>query len=457
MSGIVQDIAGLFYLSFDLPKKGCSCIPDNLNQKEEGAMGKSIQKNKNPCIICWLSVLLYTAAAVVLLPAPGKAAYLCRFLASVSNQTELESAIATFNAKGDFCQNTITLTADIYLSSSTPAISNDGASLLIRGNGFSVDGQSIEGVRVFEIGAETVVTMEQITITGGNLPKSWRGDIANTGGGILNWGKLILKDSTVTDSEAYRGGGIANIGDGIFNRGELILTNSTISYNYASDRGGGIFNRDGSITLISSTISYNYSWGGGGICNYFGTLSLANCTISVNLATGDPGGGGIYSMNGILNLTNCTLSHNDAGIGAGIKNESGPLSLSNSIIANSFSSGDCWNDGGGTVVAYSSLIEETEGCEHDCIASGGTNGNIVGLDPKLGPLADNGGPTETRALLIGSPAINAGDNELAVDPDGEPLATDQRGQVRISRSHVDMGAYEKFLPIFRDKLPSWWP
>ena len=76
----------------------------------------------------------------------------------------------------------------------------------------------------------------------------------------------------------------------------------------------------------------------------------------------------------------------------------------------------------------------------------GVNGNQVGVaDPGLGPLADNGGPTQTIALLPGSPAINAGSNALAVDPTtGQPLVYDQRGPgfARIANGTVDIGAYE---------------
>ncbi|HKH35611.1 MAG TPA: choice-of-anchor Q domain-containing protein, partial [Rubrobacter sp.] len=75
---------------------------------------------------------------------------------------------------------------------------------------------------------------------------------------------------------------------------------------------------------------------------------------------------------------------------------------------------------------------------------GTSNNSLSGVDPMLGPLADNGGPTETHALLEGSPAINKGNNAFAVDPDGNPLQFDQRGQgfARIVGGSVDIGAFE---------------
>jgi hypothetical protein len=110
--------------------------------------------------------------------------------------------------------------------------------------------------------------------------------------------------------------------------------------------------------------------------------------------------------------------------------------LNNAIVANS-TGGDCVRDAG-TINAQNSLIEDGLACVN------GTNSNNLTGDPNLGLLQNNGGPTETRALLAGSIAINAGDDALAVDPGGNPLPTDQRGAgyPRIVGGTVDMGAYE---------------
>lgn len=450
-------------------------IPGNINYKEEGAMRRNIQIPKDLLIISWLSLLLFSMAAVMLFPTTGRAAPgnreeisainpaevesifaipPCLGEFSVSNQEQLETAIAAFNADRRGCLFRINLTGDIYLTSSTPIISNDLTKLLIKGNGFSVNGQNIEGVRVFEIGARTVVTMRQIKITRANRLVDCRDD-NSAGGGIRNQGKLTLIESTISFSKACKGGGIANIGDGISNRGMLILIDSTVSYNFSS-HGGGIFNQDGSTTIIRSSIFRNIAdFEGGGIDNDSGTLNIANSTISINECIADGGGGAIYSHDGTLNLTNCTLSQNEGIIGSAIKNNSGTLNLSNTIIANSRgSSSGCVNDGGGTVVAFSCMIEEVYGDEDDCITVDGINGNIIGVDPNLGPLTDNGGPTLTHALIVGSPAINAGDNDLAVDPEGEPLTVDQRGSRRIFEGQVDMGAYEALIRWVPAEPPS---
>ncbi|WP_345309022.1 choice-of-anchor Q domain-containing protein [Candidatus Villigracilis saccharophilus] len=104
-------------------------------------------------------------------------------------------------------------------------------------------------------------------------------------------------------------------------------------------------------------------------------------------------------------------------------------------MGDSLNGDDCVNSGGGTVTAKNNLIEAVGAFSNACGLTNGVNGNIIGSDPLLGPLANNGGPTQTMALLSGSPAINAGD-------DADCEATDQRGVTRPQGSHCDIGAYE---------------
>src|SRR5262249_37573460 len=146
-------------------------------------------------------------------------------------------------------------------------------------------------------------------------------------------------------------------------------------------------------------------------------------------------GGGIFNAGGArLTVTSSTLSDNSANSGGGIFNSSsGTLALNNSIVANSPSGGDVYIRGG------------TVSGSHNLIGDGGNGLGLAGTisgDPLLGPLADNGGPTQTFALLPGSPAIDAGDNNLAVDASNNPLTTDQRGVARIAGGTVDLGAFE---------------
>ena len=187
-----------------------------------------------------------------------------------------------------------------------------------------------------------------------------------------------------------------------------------------------------------------------------GTLRVANSTIANNSAIGTDlsnGYSGIANSSGTVTVTNSTIAYNVADFGGGLA-VLGTATLYNTIVALNTGSGKgapavdiSVDDGYGTVSTSSA---------YNLIGTGGSggltngvNGNQVGVaDPGLGPLAYYGGPTQTIALLPGSPAIDAGSNALAVDPStGQPLTTDQRGTgfVRIFNGTVDIGAYE-FLP-----------
>jgi len=164
------------------------------------------------------------------------------------------------------------------------------------------------------------------------------------------------------------------------------------------------------------------------------TLTLINDTI-----TGDSAyyGGGLFDT-GAATLTNVTVAADPTTSGGALDNYgAGTVTLNNTIVANRTSGGDI----AGTVSGSSNFIDDS------ATAGGltqGFNGNIVGVKPLLGPLADNGGPTQTMDLLPGSPAIDAGSNAQAVGLGGIPLTTDQRGTgfARTLNGMVDIGAFE---------------
>ena len=177
-------------------------------------------------------------------------------------------------------------------------------------------------------------------------------------------------------------------------------------------------------------------------------ISLTNSTVSGNSSFRS--GGGISASNGFISLTNSTVTNNAAnGFGAagndtggGIELSSGNVSIVNSIVADNLSSvSPDLLLGSVELVVEHSLISSTTGS--NITAATGT-GNILNQPALLGPLADNGGPTLTHALLPGSPAIDVGNASLAVDTDGFPLNTDQRGVGfgRVSGNAVDIGAFE---------------
>ena len=215
------------------------------------------------------------------------------------------------------------------------------------------------------------------------------------------------------------------------------MTDCTVAGNTAFNEAGGIIN-GGTLTLTDCTVSGNSATAGfgfgGGIVNG-GTLTLTNCTVAGNSAP--QYGGGIDNATGTLTLTDSTVSGNSAGAGGGIDNTTGTVTLNNTIVAGNIGNIDAPNDIEGGVTGSYNLI----GIGGSGGISGGQDGNIVltsltGLG--LSTLGDYGGPTQTMALLAGSPAIDAGDNSLI--PQG--VTTDQRGAARIKGAAVDIGAFE---------------
>lgn len=219
--------------------------------------------------------------------------------------------------------------------------------------------------------------------------------------------------------------GLGSSGGGIDFWGlELTVNNSTFSGNHASGSGGAIYSScmTPGITLrvINSTFSGNSAVYGGALYNCWDTEFEE------------------YEA-GVLIVKNSTFSGNSAsGNGADIANKGGYLDVSNSILANSAGGANCYSTKG-NAGAYN-LIENNSGCGTPMLAS----------DPRLGPLAYNGGPTQTFALQPISPAIGAGDDATcAADP---VFNVDQRGVERPLGSHCDIGSYE--APVFRSVTTS---
>jgi hypothetical protein len=313
---------------------------------------------------------------------------------------------------------TFGVTGIISLASALPDLSTNidiagpGANLL------TVRRDTGGNYRILTVKSGAAVTLSGLTISNGG-----GADATDSidGPGILNTGTLTLSNSTVSGNLSWNAGG------GIDNGGTLTLNKSIVSGNLAYF-GGGIHN-SGALTLNNSTVSGNGGWAwsfGGGILNV-GTATVTNSTISGNYA-GEYGGGIYDYRSATLTLTNSTVSSNLASSGGGIWN-SGTLHTRNTIIAGS-STDDGFGDLAGNLGSWGyNLIGSTSG------GSGFDPTDLLNVDPRLGPLQDNGGPTFTRALLPGSPAINAGDNS-----DSPPF--DQRGLERIVGGRIDIGAYE---------------
>jgi CSLREA domain-containing protein len=256
--------------------------------------------------------------------------------------------------------------------------------------------------------------------------------VGTGGGGISNAaGRLTLTNSTVARNSAGEGGGIFN-----GRAGKTTIENSTISNNSATGVGGGVRNRSGdpfgrvggSVSLTNSTVSGNSAGSGGGIDNTDSkggvVFVVVNSTIAFNSAR-DSGGGIRQAGGGVVQetfvaLRNTIVAKNSAPTGPDVLADS-PAEF------------------GGFVGASFSLIGDGTGSRQT-----NTAGNQVGnvppnsspIDPKLGPLTDNGGPTRTHALLLGSPAIDA-----ASTPDCP--TTDQRRVLRPQGAACDIGSYER--------------
>lgn len=250
-------------------------------------------------------------------------------------------------------------------------------------------------------------------------------EVTTTGDLTIN--NLTIQYGAYTSPCFSEAPGSPSCGGGIYSNGILTVTNSTFSHNIAQN-GGGIFIDQGTANIINSTFINNAATNvGGGIINWLGTVTVANSTFVGNLATQ---GGGIYNDVSSLTLVNSTFSQNSASHGAGIYN-AGILDFANNILANSSSGSDCYNefDAGEIEVGVNNLIEHNADSPNHC----GTP--ALSEDPGLGPLADNGGFTQTMALLTDSPAIDAGNDSVCP-------ASDQRGITRPQGLHCDIGAFE---------------
>ncbi len=357
----------------------------------------------------------------------------------------LRAAIASAGP-GDTINFSLTLPATITLSTTELQVNTN---LTINGPGASLLAVSGGNARrVFHIGAN--VTISGTTIRDGNI-------VNDDGGGIHNMGTLTLTNSKIISNTATngRGGGIANFGT-------LYMNNSTVMSN-TTFTGGGIYNDAGRYAFVDQSAFTGNNAIGGGIYS-LGYLTITKTTLNGNFGSVS----GIWSAgNSTLVMTNTTVSgeydtaiyvdSNAPGaasaalwnssvisnasmgilldvLGSGVTST---LTLHNSIVA---------SNAGGNFTIYSGTVTSLGYNLSDGTIPNATTGdqqNVTNI--RVGALANNGGATQTMALLPGSPAINAGENS------GCP-ATDQRGvtRPRTAQNPCDIGAFENsylFLPL----------
>lgn len=438
---------------------------------------------------------------------------------SVASESDLNAAIGCFNAATGTASYVIVLTENLALTASTVAIDNSsGPDLLIRGGYHTVSGQYADGVRPFTIGPGTPVSMYAVNVamgdaeTGGGIANQGTltlrlcmvtNNYAKKGGSIFNSGTLILDNSAVLNSHVTESGGavfnddgatLTVLGGNFFSNtapyGGAFYTAATATvvvdgahvFQNSAETEGGAFYGAGALKILNSTLDNNTAAAhGGAIFQSTSPLIVRDSTLNSNTAGSSSGGGAVYILDGAHQMSNSTVSGNSAMVGGGVFIQGGQLTLDNStfslntvtdtggavalqagtllmrgnIMANSINAGsaadDCTNLNG-TVTAVSNLVEKG-----NCIVHG-ANGNI-GLDPGLGLLLDNGGPTRTHGLNAGSPAIDA-IPAVATALDGTEAAgvtavvacvpgdaLDQRGYWRANGAGkggtaCDMGAFE---------------
>ena len=311
-------------------------------------------------------------------------------------------------------------------------LSGDGMTLTVRDSTISGnDAGRGGGIYFYTTGGPMLI--ENSVISGNDATVS-------NGGGIYLYD--ITDDLTVTGS-TISGNTAVNLGGGIYfyqtDGGTQTIDHSTISGNTAAF-GGGMFwvFADTPVTIDHSTLSANEAGNGGGLFSAFAfgaPVAVVDSTVSGNRATaGDGGGLFFYALygGGTAAVRNSTIASNTAvGLGAGAFALAGPITVANTIVGNN-TPADLGTALGGNFALSFSLVENTGGAS---ITDNG--GNIIGQDPQLGPLANNGGLTLTHKPAATSPAINTGDPAFVPPP-----STDQRDLPRVVNGRIDMGSVE---------------
>lgn len=322
------------------------------------------------------------------------------------------------------------------------------------------------------------LTLDNTTITGNTT--------AASGGGIYAAGDLVVTNSVIADNVATGAGDLVDTGAGIHAQGDVTVSGSRIEGNQIIDNSppfvqriaGGIFGSR--VTLVDSVIAGNTASTGS---NLGGTGSAVFAMVSVNISgstiSDNLSADAATRIGGVLNiasvddtvsiLVNSTVSGNQARAGAGIYyvgGGQGELLVTNSTVAGNRSTDSLGEvagirtSGSNVVLANSIIYDNDTDCVmpgsgtivsngHNLDGDGSCNlngpGDLPNTDPLLGPLADNGGPTPTHALLAGSPAIDAGNDLVCpeLDQRGNPRPQDGDGD---GGAVCDIGAYELHPP-----------
>ena len=367
------------------------------------------------------------------------------------------------SANGSVGADTITFDGNYFSTARTirlgSALPTIASSMTISGPGASrltLDADEKSRVLTIDDGdnaAASNVVIAGLTLTGGVAGDATATGFDRLGGGILSLENLTVADSIIRGNRAFlEGGGIFSGSASVAVTGtHLTVLRTTIADNGTgstgdgfSGFGGGLMIRSGDATVTASTIDTNRAvFGGGafvGLNSFSSSLTIAGSTIANNFATNE--GGGLYNGSTLI-VSGSTIAGNRAENNGGGIFGNGSARLTSTIVAGNRLFDNSLNDVQGSNLLTSSSFNLI-GTGGSGGLTNGANNNQVGVDwtsvlanDGFSPLqAYNGGPTQTIALLPGSPALNMGSSVEANDQRGAPF-------VRSAGGGVDVGAYER--------------
>ena len=387
-------------------------MPNNIARVRRLAVGFALSS---------LALLISTGpAGAPLTPTAAEAAGFVVTSLADSGPGSLRQAITDANAAPGFDTITFALSGTITLALPLPPVT-DPAGVLIDGTGRTVTLDGGHRTWMLPVASGAVATVQGLSFVRSNNSaifnrgtvaiwnSSFRNNSAGLGGALVNDCGAVaeIRNSTMQDNVADNSGGA------VYNEGLLSVVASTLASNSAG-LGGAIFNQrtvssacTGQVAITNSTLTGNAAIRGGGVANYTGHVLLTNATLYLNTASVTAGG--LYSMNfGDVDMRNSILLQNAAPTAP---NCSGPV----------------------ITASYPNLSNNLAGCS--------INGNPpIFSGEALDDLADNGGPTKTHALRLGTAALSKGD--LAVCAAAPVSGKDQRGKARPTGAGCELGAFE---------------
>jgi predicted outer membrane repeat protein len=395
---------------------------------------------------------------------------------SGSGSDTIDFAAPLANATITLSQGQLQLTASLTISGSGQTIDANlasramylsGAAALMASNLTITRGSAVAGGALY-MQPSTGADLSNVTLTNNSAGNGGAIAALSTNAGLSN---VTLSHCTVSGNHAsHDGGAIDMLRTPTGDTPMLSISDTVISGNTAgigsTDYGGAIYARSSIVQLTNTTVSGNSAGVGGGVAGIFtgfrilastfssnsaayGSTAILAGTSGLNMAnstiTGNLSGTTISISNDVADIVNSTIAGNSVGgVDAAISFSGSVIDVSsylyNNIIANS-GGGDCAT-GSIPVIAANNLLL-TSGCG----IVNGANGNIVGSDPQLVALTNNGGPTQSMALGPLSPALNAGSLTRAqyiTVTTSVPLDYDQRGPgfLRSLDGMVDIGAFQ---------------